>query len=203
MGLQERFDFFFGVELGRKLLNIVDNLSHSLQSRIISACEGQKLVSLTQATFQTMRSDECFDLLWEYIEVRSSVNVSLPTLPRRRKVPRRFEIGESAPDHPTTVQDKYRRIYFEAINLIVASINNRFLQKGFNMLQKLETVVTTVKQTQISDVVKDVLDFYGADLGHPDRLQTQLANCSPQGKVCNLKAPQMGLPSPSTGRRIY
>ena len=38
-----KFDFFFGVELGRKLLNMVDDLSRSLQARTISSCEGQKL----------------------------------------------------------------------------------------------------------------------------------------------------------------
>ena len=36
----ESFDFFFEVELGRKLLNMVDNLSRSLQSTRLSACEG-------------------------------------------------------------------------------------------------------------------------------------------------------------------
>lgn len=83
---------------------MVDNLSRSLQARTISAYEGQQLVSMTQTTLQSMRTDECFGLFWEYLERRrSSVDVSSPTLPRCRKVPRRFEIGESAPEHPTTV----------------------------------------------------------------------------------------------------
>ena len=54
----ERFDFYFGIEVGRKLLNMVDNLSRTLQAQGISACEGQKVVSMTLATFQSMRSDE-------------------------------------------------------------------------------------------------------------------------------------------------
>ena len=40
----ESFDFFFEVELGRKLLNMVDKL-----------------------TFQSIRSDQCFDLFWNYL----------------------------------------------------------------------------------------------------------------------------------------
>ena len=43
----EHFNFFFGVELGRKILHIVDNLSRTLQSATMSACEGQELVSVT------------------------------------------------------------------------------------------------------------------------------------------------------------
>ncbi|XP_062503892.1 zinc finger MYM-type protein 1-like [Corticium candelabrum] len=144
----DTFDFVYGVELGRKLLNIVDNLSRSLQSSTISACEGQKLVSTTTTTIQSMRSDECFDIFWKYVErKRLSLQVPSPTLPRRRKVPRQFEVEEGATVHPVEVKEIYRRAYFEAIDLILAAVKDRFHQKGFNMLQKLETVVTSLQKT--------------------------------------------------------
>ena len=60
----ESFDFFFGVELGRKLLNMVDNFSRSLQSTRLSACERQRIVQTTKLTFQSIRSDQCSDLFW-------------------------------------------------------------------------------------------------------------------------------------------
>ena len=56
----EHFDFFFGIQLGRKLLSIVDNLSRSLQAKTISACKGQNLVRMTQATFRSMRNYKSF-----------------------------------------------------------------------------------------------------------------------------------------------
>ena len=171
----DTFDFVYGVELGRKLLNIVDNLSRSLQSSTISACEGQKLVSTTTTTIQSMRSDECFDIFWKYVErKRLSLQVPSPTLPRRRKVPRQFEVGEGATVHPVEVKEIYRRAYFEAIDLILAAVKDRFHQKGFNMLQKLETVVTSLQQPQQSEALKEIVNFYGDDFSHPDRLQTQL-----------------------------
>ena len=49
----QKFDFFFGGELGRKLLNMVDILSRSLQAKT-SACEGQKLVNVTLVTLQSI-----------------------------------------------------------------------------------------------------------------------------------------------------
>ena len=52
----ESFDFIFGVELGQKLLNMVDNLSCSLQSTRHSACEGQRIVQTTKLIFQSIRS---------------------------------------------------------------------------------------------------------------------------------------------------
>ncbi len=129
---------------------------------------------MTLLAFQSIRTDECFDLFWEYLEVRrTSSDVSSPTLPRRRKVPRRFEPGDSAPEYPSTVQDHYRRIYFQAIDLVVAAMTKRFDQKGFQVLQKLEISLTTVEQPQQSEAIKVITSFYGTDLNY-ERLQTQL-----------------------------
>lgn len=172
----EKFDFFFGVELGWKVLNMADNLSQSLQAAILSACEGQQVVRTTLATFQAIRTDECFYLFWEYLEARrSSADVSPPTLPRRRKAPRRFEVGESVPEHPTTTQDHCRKVYFEVIDLVMSTIKERFEQKGFQMLQKLERVLT-IKQLQQVDIIKDVVSFY-ADL-EQCRPSPNTAECS-------------------------
>jgi hypothetical protein len=90
-------------------------LSRSLQAKTISAREGQRLVRMTQAAFQSMRNDESFDITWYYVEKgRTLVDVSLPTLPRHRKVPRRFEVGESEGEYPTAVNDHFRRDLFRS-----------------------------------------------------------------------------------------
>ena len=52
-------------------------------------------------TKSSMRSDETFDIFWDYVEKQvSSVDVSQPTLPRHRKVPRRLELHDNEGDHP-------------------------------------------------------------------------------------------------------
>ena len=53
----EKFDYFFGVELGRKCLSMVDNLSRSLQATKMSACEGQSIVKKIVQSLQLIRSD--------------------------------------------------------------------------------------------------------------------------------------------------
>lgn len=89
----------------------------------MSACESQELVSRTLRTFlESIRSDTCFNLFWEYIEKRrSTADVSTPNLPRLRKVPRRYEVGTSAVEPQPTVEDHYRRIYYESLDLVVTS----------------------------------------------------------------------------------
>ena len=104
---------------------MVDNLSHSLQAKTISACEGQKLVNITLVTLQSIRSDQWFDLFWQYIESRRSVvDVSPPELPRQRNVPHRFEVGETQLEYPASAKDNFRRLYFEGIDLVIASIKS-------------------------------------------------------------------------------
>ena len=50
----DKFNFFLGVELGRKILKMTDNLSRLLQIKTISAHEGQTLVRTTLSTLLKM-----------------------------------------------------------------------------------------------------------------------------------------------------
>ena len=168
----EKFDYFFGVELGRKYLSMVDNLSRSLQATKMSACEGQSIVKKTVQSLQLIPSDEQFNLFWKYLEQRlSKIDVSPPALPRRRKAPRRLEVGEGAPEYAATVEDHYRRIYCEVIDILLAAIQERFAQKGFQVLKKLETLV--VDNCPSVEILHEVAEFYGSDFHH-ERLKSQL-----------------------------
>ena len=130
-------------------------------------------------------------ILLIYFERRcSDLEVSAPTLPRRRRAPKRFEIGESAPEYPDTAQEHYRRIYFEVIDVLVAAIQERFEQRGFCMLQKLETIL--IEKTPPSDVTEEVIEFYGTDL-RPDRLKVQLTTLHSTDTIPDLQAYLKGL----------
>ena len=52
-------------------------------------------------------------------EKQRSVDVSEPTLPRRSKVPRRYDIGMSFGNFPASIEDHYRPIHNEAIDTLV------------------------------------------------------------------------------------
>ena len=64
----ESFDFFFGLELGRIVFSMSDNLSKALQSSSISASEGQSLMKMTLVAFQAIRSEDSFSVFWQTIE---------------------------------------------------------------------------------------------------------------------------------------
>ena len=47
---------------------------------------------------------------------------------QEKGTPRRIEVGEGTGDFHTTVVDHYRVIYFEAMDLIIQSTDDRFDQ---------------------------------------------------------------------------
>ena len=55
----ETFDFILGIELGRMVLNMADNLSASLQGSSVSANEGQ---SMTVTTLESVRFEDSFTI---------------------------------------------------------------------------------------------------------------------------------------------
>eukprot|EP00731_Ephydatia_muelleri_P000937 Em0001g937a len=135
----ESFDFFFGLELGRIVFSMSDNLSIALQGSSISASEGQSLMKMTLVAFQAIRSEDSFSVFWKTIERKrqlcKAVLIADPSLPRQRKVPKDLEIGSSAPEFANIVEDVYRKAYYEIIDFVVQSIKDRFDQNGYKVIE--------------------------------------------------------------------
>lgn len=67
--------------------------------------------------------------------------MSVPMLPRRTRAPKRIEIGTGEPTYPVTAQDYYRRIYFEAIDLMMNAIEQRLHQPSFDTYAKMSLLI--------------------------------------------------------------
>ena len=136
------FCYYFGVCLGECVLRHADNLSRALQSSSMSAAGGQKVAVLTVKTPESIRSAENFDLFWKLLLLKSSsLDISEPELPRRRKTPRRYEVREGESHFPMTVEEHYRRFYFEVLDLAINSLKQCFDQPGYRMYQHLESLL--------------------------------------------------------------
>ena len=73
--------------------------------------------------------------------MRNQLDIDDPQLPRRRKVPRRYEQGLAQAEFPASPKEEYRCIYFEALDLSVTSISSRFDQKGFKIFSNVEQLL--------------------------------------------------------------
>lgn len=73
------------------------------------AAQAQDIVELTVNTIKGIRTDEAFELFFQVVEhLRSLTETEEPTLPRKRKAPKRLEVGDGDPHHSSTIQEHYR-----------------------------------------------------------------------------------------------
>ena len=175
----QNFEFYFGIVLAELFLKHGDNLSRTLQNPNLSAAEGQEVARLTVATLQSVRNERDFDLFWCKVLKNNieKLDVNEHSLPRQRKVPRRFEIGESEPSFSSTPKQYYRRVYYEALDLVTNAITDRFNQPGFRVYRKTQDLL--LKAVHGSDYKEDfefVVNFYG-DVFNASQLEVQLQYC--------------------------
>ena len=171
----ETFRFLFSLLLSEMILRHTDKLSQTLQNPKLSSIEGREIAMLTVKTLQSLRSDMNFGLFWEKVELmRVQWDVEEPQLPRKRKVPRRYEQGAGKAEFNATAKDLYRQVYFEAIDLAVTSINDRFDQPGYKVYSNVEQLLfQACSGVDYEDEVKFVCEFYGEDVNRQD-LESQL-----------------------------
>ena len=170
------FDFFFGVVLGEMLLRHSDNLSRTLQSTHLSAAEGQTVAAMTVQTLQSLRSEQNFRHFWSTtVQKAKDLCIHDPVLPRKRRAPRRYEVGSGEGSFEEDVQVHYRRIFYEALDLIISCIKNRFEQPGYQVYRKLEDLVVKAAKKEVYDEeLEFVCNFYGQDFNR-EQLKMQLA----------------------------
>ena len=174
-GQMKTFNFLFGTVLGEMVLRHTDNLSRTLQAKALSAAEGQQIADMVVRTLQTLRSVESFDLFWlKVTKSADSFDVGEPQLPRQRKIPKRYDDGLADSDFHADPKDCYRQQYFEAIDLVVNCIKDRFQQPGYEVYCNLEQLL--LKACQREDITSNldyVCSFYKDDF-QPEFLRTQL-----------------------------
>ena len=106
-------------------MRVTDNLSRTLQKTSLSAAEGQTLAKMIIETLMSTRTDKAFVLFFETVKRDCDrLDTDQPTLARKRKAPKRFEVDEGDGYYSSTVQDYFRMIYYEALDLAVLASKN-------------------------------------------------------------------------------
>ena len=107
----------------------------------------------------------------EAIEIlRVRTNSDEAVLPRKRK---RFEVGEGECSHSSTVEDYFRGLYCEALDLAITCIQDRFSQPGYKLYHNLEELlVRAANNEDHSEQLREVIS-YGSDFEEGE-LCTQL-----------------------------
>lgn len=201
------FKLLFGLHISERILMITDNLSKTLQTSSMSASEAQSIAGKTLETLKKMRNKVMFASFWKHVEcLRSRTDTDEPTLPRKRKAPARYETGGEG-SHADTVEDHYRRIYFEALDLAVTCIEERFNQPGYMTYRNLEELL--VKAANKEDYAKEfeeIVSFYEDDFDAME-LSTQLtifsSSFTREGSRVTLREAIKYLQDLSAGERLF
>lgn len=171
----QSFDYFFGLVLAEKLLRITDNLSKTLQIKEFSASDGQRVAAMSKETLQKMRNEDNFDLFWTLtLQMSSKLDINEPTLPRKRRMPARFETGTALAEFPSTAKDHYRPQYYKALDLLIQTIDDCFDQPAYKAYSCLQNVLLkALSKGDISEKMRVVLNTYSSDFQESD-LKSQL-----------------------------
>eukprot|EP00112_Aurelia_sp_Birch-Aquarium-sp1_P008791 Seg1979.1 transcript_id=Seg1979.1/GoldUCD/mRNA.D3Y31 product="hypothetical protein" protein_id=Seg1979.1/GoldUCD/D3Y31 len=160
------FEFFFGLNLGQRLFVHTDNLSKTLQGTKLSAISGKRLALLTKTTLQNIRNTESFNSFYDTVLLKAKQHnlIGEPKLPRKRHCPARYEEGSRA-TYPESPQDSFRHIYFEAVDLMVHSIDFRFSQPCFKAYEQLESLLlNSLKGNDHAEELRFLEQNYAGDV---------------------------------------
>lgn len=147
----QKFESLVLLNLTIECLEKVEALNEILQATKVNFKTVIKRVELLKSSMSAMRSNEKFDVIWENAEKKSKLlDLTSPQLPRRRFVPKRLDDNSSTAHFPSSPKEKYRRIYYSAIDQIVMSITERFDSETYKKLAKMEDYATN--KCQLNDI---------------------------------------------------
>lgn len=173
----ESFETFFSLKLAYLIFSAAEQLSINLQAKDITIQEATTGASLLTAHLHSLRNEEKFNSFYEHLVKDSSNLTEEPCLPRYRKVPRRFDQGES-PHIYSCPKDRYRHAYFEALELASGEVEKRFDQADLQVVKQIEMLLLNAANGQLqvmSDIIPSgIKNYLNKDIDL-ERLKCQLS----------------------------
>ena len=167
------FSFLFGLCLGQRLYCHTDNLSKALQNQNRLAVSGHILALLTEETLENMRNETSFKLFFDLVVKKAAdiPKIDDPALPRKRNRPNcsilSYVDGHKSAEahHPTTVEEHYSELYYDAIDNIKQAIMTRFNQPSFKVFSTMEQLLLKgIEEDDISVEIAESQKIYGEDV---------------------------------------
>lgn len=124
-------------------LERVESLNETIQATSINFKSVLRRVEVLKSSLTSLRSSEKFDEVYnESVTAAAAYGLDEPFLPRRRAPPKRLDSNAAMAYFPATPNEKYRKIYFSAIDQILTSLDTRFDSETYKKLSKMENFAT-------------------------------------------------------------
>lgn len=140
MTLMEKFSTYFGLKMSYLVFSITEQLSLTLQNSHLNAQEAISAAKATQSYLKRLRCDTEFNQFYQNTVEEAKDLTDEPVLPRQRRLPARYDDGNPNYNY-SSLQEYYRRFYYEVLDLLVNELSRRFNQSTFNTLEEFETLL--------------------------------------------------------------
>ncbi|XP_028412593.1 zinc finger MYM-type protein 1-like [Dendronephthya gigantea] len=170
--LMEKFSTFFGLKLSFMVFSAMEEVSKTLQSVDLNAQEANSAAASALSFLKRHRSDDQFAAFYHSVVSEAKDQTDPPTLPKQRKMPKRFDDG-SANHQFSTPEDYYRKQYFEVLDLLTAEIERRFDQNSFKIINEIEQLLLNPCNGVTVQFSEEFLEKYSTDV-NVERLKVQL-----------------------------
>ena len=171
----ESFDMYFGLKLAYLIFSAGEQLSINLQAKSTTVQEAIHGANLLHAHFKSQRTESKFDFFYNQAiaKVSSELLNEEPKLPQQRKLPTRLDQGGN-PHQYQTPKDRYRHLYFEALEQATGEIERRFQQSDLHIINKLETLLLNAGNGKETSPIPEVRSNFLASSIDMDHLKIQL-----------------------------
>ena len=125
----QKFQTYFGLQLAYNLFGASESLSRSLQVKDLSIQEAVSAVNLAKGFYKCQRTEQTFNICYDKaVHNAESLQIGSPVLPQYKRLPKRLDQGIK-PHEFEAPRDYFRQQYFEACNLLLGELDDRFDQK--------------------------------------------------------------------------
>ena len=166
----ESFSMLFGLKLAHTLFSAAEQVSVTLQKKNITLQDALSAVDAARAYNGRLRSDEEFERFFSTaVTAAAEFKICGPELPRCRRRPSRMDDGSMPHQYPNP-KAFYRRIYFEACDLLSSELEHRFQNQHIPSVLAIEQMLLKAAngssyQNELSTVeashFKNVIDWAG------------------------------------------
>ena len=126
---------------------------------------------------ETLRNETT--LFWQKVNLlQASFDIEEPKLPRKRRVPTRFKEGTGEGTFFDDCESYFHSIYYEALDLIINCVKERFDQPGYGIYKNLQDIIIkSIKKESYDDSFNVITSLYQSD-NNPDQLRVHLDTLS-------------------------
>ncbi|KAF0298328.1 hypothetical protein FJT64_004341 [Amphibalanus amphitrite] len=183
--LMENFSFYYGLRLSLHILHMTTPVMRAVQGKSNSIAKNMALIERLSEAVAEQRDRHA--VFWsETVDLAAGLDIDEPKLKRQARPPRRLDDG-AEPAHPTSPEERYRRVFLEAIDQLDRALHCRYSDN----VRSDELVLATGERALITgdaDAIDQTAGFYQMNADRL-RLQVQMLHdiCKSHGTSIPLK----------------